>query len=352
MSADPFSLQQLAVTPGAHDYTQRDMAQRMRARVRDLPQGRPLAQSVGFMYERSGIERRHVEVRLRDLDLRDDWYRVVNEATLSMARRALDQLQQQGWDPQQCDGLVVVSATHSGFPSLGRRLQEELGLNPELLCHDLAGLGCAGPPQGWHLAHTLLESGQCESVCLVCVDAMGTYSETRKHHSPPSTSQLVAHCLASDGAAAAVLSSKPGPALLKYERATFKSRLWSDALDLNDLSADAQGQPLLTVGANIRGRLVNEVTPAIQALGEDPLLMHPGGVALMEAVRRQWPQRSDSVDVSLGVLREHGNVGAASALWVLADALERGLPVSPRLHLFALGPGIVTTLLTLHGAST
>lgn len=349
-------IRSLSVTSGRHTFSQRQLAEQLRARLGHLPESRQLAQRVAIIYEQSGIRQRHFELDPASVGQRPDWYRAVNEATLALASRALTALfAKSGESAADCDALVVVSASYSGFPSLGRRLQERFGFPRQALCFDLSGLGCAGTPQGLYLADLLLTTGRCQSVCLLCVDAMGVYSESRHHCETPTVSQLVAHCLASDGAAALVLS-RLGPtsqSLLRYCSSTLDTELWQGAMDQNDLTADAHNQPFLSVGKDLRTRLLAECQPYFtpQTLNS-PLLLHPGGMALMKSLGDHYPQLRDTVALSSAVLAENGNVGSPSVLFVLDAALRGGVPLGPRLGLFALGPGIVTTLLRLESVAT
>ena len=345
-------LKRLVITPGAHTRPQAELARDLRARIADLPGSRQITSVVGFVYERSGIKQRHFEIDLEEIERHDNWYGLVNQATFALGARALEQLFSEEISPADCDGLVVVASSYAGFPSLGRRLQARFGLPASAPCFDLTGLGCAGPTHGLYLAHTLLEQGACRDVCVLCVDAMGTHGQSRKHREVPVMSQLVAHCLASDGAAALVLGKDPGARpLLGYEACSLSSRLWPDSLDLNDFTASEDGQPYISVGSGIRTRLLEECavafTPEVLA---SPLYLHPGGAALMKIIADRFPELRETAALSLSVLAEHGNVGSPSLLWVLDQALARGLPVGPQVHLFALGPGIVSSMLRLEGA--
>ncbi|MEZ4451957.1 MAG: hypothetical protein R3B09_21015 [Nannocystaceae bacterium] len=347
------SLRRLVVEPGRYTYPQSELAAALRARVAALPDARPICQMVGFIAQQSGIDARHLEFEVDAIDARTDWYRLVNEATLSMARRAL--LSLCGGDVaelRRLDGLIAVSSSFAGFPALSRRLQADLGLDPGALCYDLAGLGCAGPTQGLFLADTLLSSGACRRVCVVCVDAMGTHGESRVHQTLPDVSQVVAHCLASDGAAAALLTAEDPdagePPVMTWRASAIDTRLWSDALDQNDFTASADNQPLIAVGKAIRTRFLDELAPFLtpEAVASS-MFIHPGGAALMTQMAKAYPSLEATVARSSHVLRTHGNVGSASVLFVLADALERDTPLTSECRLLALGPGIVSTLLTL-----
>ena len=131
---------------------------------------------------------------------------------------------------------------------------------------------------------------------------------------------------------------------------TLQCRQWPDSLDQNDLTADAQGRPYLSVGKAIRTRIVAETAEMFdEEVVSRPVLMHPGGPDLMRRVAEAVPELAATAERSLGVLRDHGNLGSASALFVLERALRDGVPLAPQFRLFALGPGIVTAMLRFDG---
>jgi alkylresorcinol/alkylpyrone synthase len=340
----------LVAVPGAHRHTQSNLAIRMRGKLAHLETAPRLKTMVKVVYARSGIEHRYFELPLDDLDRREDWYLAVNEATCSLGQRALQSLfASTDVRPADCDALVAVSSSHAGFPSLSRRLQADIGLPCTASAWDLGGLGCAGPTHGLALADMLLGTGQANTVCVVAVDVMGTHGELRRHRTPPDMSELVAHCLASDGAAAMIVSRDgEGKSLLEYREARLASHLWSDALAETDFTACSENQPRISVGPGIRTRLLDETSAFFSDLSdEDGLLMHPGGAALMDSVQRAHPRHAPSVEISRAVMRDNGNLGSPSVLWVLKRALEQRIDLGHNLILFALGPGIVTTALRI-----
>jgi alkylresorcinol/alkylpyrone synthase len=346
-------LQHLATVSGQHTYSQSALADALHAELSTVDGAEKVAQLVRFVYQHSTISERHLEVPLEECRVRGDWYALVNHATLTLAGRALDRLFAGGRaaPASACDGLVVVSSSFGGFPGLTRLLQEKHGFPLHALCFDLGALGCAGPTQGLALASMLLAQGACRNVCVVCADAMGTHGAARHHGRPPTMAQVVAHCLASDGAAALVVGRDPGARPpLSFRGAQLVNRLWPRSLDLNDFTADEDNQPLMSVGKDIRERVIQELEPLLDGdpLGE-PILFHPGGAALMKLIAERWPVLADTIALSSRVLERHGNLGSSSVLWVLAEALASGATLLPRLRLAALGPGIVSTVLLLDG---
>jgi alkylresorcinol/alkylpyrone synthase len=335
-----------ALVAGEHTESQPALAALMDAQLAECDAPARLRQQASFVYQRAGIAQRHFELPLSEAPRRGDWYRAVNESAERLGVRVLEQLAPDV--VADCDGLVCVSSSHAGFPSLSRVLQSTMGLRADALCFDLGGLGCAGPTHGLFMAHGLVQSGACERVCMLCVDVMGTQGTLRRHRTAPSLGQIVAHCLASDAGAAMIVSrQRPEGAALGYERAELVSQLWPASLDQNDLNACEDNQPFLAVGRGIRTRIVSEVAALFDELEGSNLLLHPGGQALMAALGDAHPELAESIAISSSVLGDHGNVGSSSLLWVVDQALARDFELAPRCTLFALGPGIVSTALTL-----
>lgn len=343
----------LVTVPGRHTVEQDELAEQMKTRLDGLPDPDQRGRLVGFVYAQSGIRSRHLELDPTGLDRRKDWIQVVNEATRVLAERTLAALRER--DPEgvaNADHFLVVTTSHVGFPSLSRTLQQSSGIPLDAVCYDVAGLGCAGPTHGLHLAWTMLREGR--SVVLLFVDTMATWAACRSFDEVPPINEVVAHCLASDGAAALVLGAEPGPSpLYGAGRCTLRTQLWPDSLDQNDFNAGTAGRPFLSVGKDIRTRLVDETVGVFDAERRlEPMLLHPGGPDLMKRLGDAVPELGVPIRTSLGVLQQHGNLGSASVLFVLEQWLRDGGPLGPRFHMFALGPGIVTSLLTVEGAES
>lgn len=191
------------LVPGEQTVDQGQLALRMDTTLAACGAPSRLRQQAAFVFQRAGVARRHFELSLDESAARRDWFRATGRASERLARRALEAVDSSVLGA--CDGLVCVSSSHAGFPSLSRVLQDGLGLARSTLCFDLAGLGCAGPTHGLFLADTLLSRGACAAVCVVCVDVMGTQSALRRHVTVPTVAQMVADGLASDAAGVVVV---------------------------------------------------------------------------------------------------------------------------------------------------
>src|ERR1044071_4619784 len=155
-NTDQFYLRRIVTTHGEHSYPQEQLSKEMYATLSTLPDAEGILKMVGFIYDHSKIRQRHFEFDLAEVKARSVWSRFVNKASHWMAVRALKTLfAEQDITPADCDGFIVVSSTHNGFPGLSRKLQGRFGFPLEAVCYDLGSFGCAGGPPALYLAQML-----------------------------------------------------------------------------------------------------------------------------------------------------------------------------------------------------
>jgi len=348
--AQRFHLRSLVAVPGAHSYSQTHMLEDFSARIGRLPDAGAVLDKAKTIYGNSDVDTRHLELSIEELDKRRDqsgWHPIAKDAIMSLGRRAIEQALSEGTAASECDALVVVASNYDGFPGPSRRLAEAMGFRRDVLFFDLATLGCGGANHGIQLAQLLVESGRCKTVCLVSAEILGTHIQVRRYRALPSVSQIVAHVLPSDGAAAMIFSREAGPrSLLSYGSLRFDLRSWPGSNEYMVAGTSNDGEPFGSLDKNIRTRLLDEsadlLTP--EAIAE-PMFIHGGGTALLRRVAEAVPQLSASAELSAAVLRENGNMSAPTVLHVLARALRERMPVAPRFRLLAFGPGVYSTLL-------
>ncbi len=345
----------LSTVPGAHSYSQKELLADYTGRVGRLADSAPLLEKIAGTYENSGVNTRHFEFPIAELDRRHatiSSHPIVNEALLTLGRRTLEKLfaQDHGIQIKDCDALVVVGSNFDGFPGMSRRLSEALGFRDDVVFYDLAGLACGGANHGLGLANLLLETGRCKTVCLLFIDVLGTFNQLRRMDTLPSRSEVVGRVLSSDGAAGLVLSAEPGPgSLFSYSRFEFRLHAWPDSVKYAYTETSANGEPYGSVGKDIRTRMLDESAHMLTAeVVAEPIFFHPGGIALLRGLAEFAPRLSDTVGLSAEILGAHGNLSSPTVLYVLKRALERGVPIHPRLRLLAFGPGIYTTLSCFH----
>lgn len=342
-----YHVRSFVTVPGANSYSQADMHADFCRRIRSLPGAEELRERIQTVYDRSAVDTRHLELPIDEIDRRREtmgWHPIVREVLLSLGRRALDRVfsgPESDTRVAECDALIVVASNFDGFPGPSRLLAEAMGFRPDAVFYDLGSQGCGGANHAIHLAQMLLETGRCKTVCLLCVDALGTHIQSRIYGALPSLSEIVARVLPSDGAAALILSSAPEPRpVFSYGSGDLQLHAWRDSTDYGCTRTGDDGEPYGQVAKHLRDRVAEETSGLVGIL-DDPICVHPGGIAIL---RNLAPSVGPSIEISAAVLREHGNMGAPTVLFVLAKALELGMRIEPRLRLLAFGPSLYTTL--------
>ena len=306
------------------------------------------------VFSNAGIERRYSCVPL-------DWYNQdhswsdrnqlyidnARELLVEAGRAALDAA---GTDPADIDSIVTVSTTGIATPSLDAYLLERLGLRPTTRRLPIFGLGCAGGVLGLGRAGEIATASPEGCVLFLVVELCGLTFRRRDR----SKSNFVATALFGDGAAGAVLAgpradgSSDAPALAGWGEHT-----WPSSLDVMGWRVEDDGLAVVfsrDIPAIVRERLAEATDGFLenQTLGRadiDHYICHPGGAKVLDALEDLYDLHRGSLTLSREVLRDYGNMSAATVLFVLERALEEGR--RGRLLLTTLGPGFTAGFATL-----
>jgi alkylresorcinol/alkylpyrone synthase len=351
-----YALAQIAAVAGAHRYAQSALHADFRAQMQGLNATQAQLTSVDKLFQGSEIQSRYLEVSLADLKQQREthtWHSIVRDAIVQLGARCLAELVSQGAEISKFDALVVVASGYDGLPGPSRRLSEHMGFRTDAVCYDVANLGCGGANHGILLANMLLETQRAQTVCVVCVDLLGTHIHARKYPSFPTVPELVARILPADGAAALVLTSDralPAHMRFSYDSVALQVHAWPNSVAHTLAATDAAGEPYGRIGKELRDRLLEESTPLLrQAAAEGAALIHGGGIALLRNARGAFPQLAFGADLATTILQNFGNMGAPTILFSLLDFLNGNQPASPKLHLMTFGPGVYSSLVTFDG---
>ena len=277
---------------------------------------------------------------------RNDLY--IDNATALIERAAQSCLDAAGVDASAVDGLIVVSTTGIATPSLDARLMSRMPFRRNVERLPIFGLGCAGGVLGLARAAALACAAPERLYLLVVVELCGLTFR----HADRSKSNLVASALFGDGAAAALVSCNgDGPNIVGWGE-----HLWPDSLDVMGWGVSGDGLSVIfsrdiptIVTAEFRAATVafleaHDLSPS----DIDTYICHPGGAKVLDALEAVLELAPGGLHYSRQILRDYGNMSAATVLFVLEAALnndERG-----RLLLSSLGPGFTCGFLTLEAA--
>ena len=240
------------------------------------------------------------------------------------ANRALAQA---GLTTADVDGLVINSCTGYLCPGLTSYVAEAMGLPAHVRPFDLQGMGCGGALPNLETAHNYLQAHPDSTVLAVAVEMC---SATIYFDEAPDI--LISNALFGDGAAAVVLTNRPGPGgirlrgfaagLYPHDRGHLHYRTENSKLR-NVLSPEVP-----SVGARhsqeVIGRLLADAGVDCDAI--DHWVVHPGGYKVIDAVQNTMGLPPEALEPSRAVLYRYGNMSSASVLFVLDEVLRTRSP--------------------------
>ena len=295
------------------------------------------------VYDNAGIATRYSCVPL-------DWYssasgykernQVFLDNAVPLLHRAAEScLAKAGVMPSEIDCLVTVCTSGIATPSLDARLMERMPFRRDVQRLPVFGLGCAGGVLGLGRAAAMARAMPGSNILLLVVELCGLTFRS----GDLSKSNVIATALFGDGAAAALLRcdrTAVGPELASWGEYT-----WPGTLDVMGWLVEDDGFGVLfsrdipTIVREKYGAAVDAFL-ARHALKRDDLdgtLCHPGGAKVVDALETVFGRAPGGMAHERAVLRDYGNMSAATVMFVVERALRRGL--HGRHLVSALGPG-------------
>ncbi|RLN18188.1 3-ketoacyl-CoA synthase 12-like [Panicum miliaceum] len=283
-----------------------------------------------------------------------------------------------GLGPRDVDVLVVNVSTFHPAPSLASRIVRAYGMRDDVASYNLSGMGCAGVLVAVDLARNALRARSPRPALALVVSAECI---APNWYTGQDRSMMLGHCLFRCGGSAALLTSDP--ALLG--RAKMELRLMvrtTVAADDDAHSAivhreDHEGRVGISLSKSLPKVAVRAFTANIKSLaprilpatelarfaaavacrkllrrggaagatinfkaGADHFCLHPGGVAVIDAVKRSMGLEERDVEPSRMMLHRWGNTSASSVWYVLSYMEAKGrLKRGDRVLMVGFGSG-------------
>src|SRR6516162_892175 len=306
------------------------------------------------VFTNTGIRTRYSCVPIEWYDREHGWAernRIYLASALDLLEAATRQLlDRTGRNKRDIDSIVVVSTTGIATPSLDALLIERMGLRSTVQRLPIFGLGCAGGVLG--LARAASQAAVAPGgIVLFLVVELCALSFRRDDWSK---SNIVATALFGDGAAAALLSTEgEGPALVASGEYT-----WPGSLDVMGWEVADDGLRAI-FSRDIPKLVTTHLQDAASAflarhgLGIDDIdrfICHPGGAKVLAAIEHAFGLAQGALVEARAVLRDYGNMSAATVMFVLERMLAKARAAGARWEralLNALGPGFTTGFLVL-----
>jgi alkylresorcinol/alkylpyrone synthase len=244
------------------------------------------------------------------------------------------------------DTVVTVCSTGIATPSLEARVARRMGFRTDISRVPVFGLGCAGGTSGLSIAARLAQARPGTNVLLVTIELCSL----ALRHDELTKANIVATSLFGDGAAAMVLrAGDGGPTRIENSG----EYLWPDTLGIMGWSVDPEG-----FGVIFRRTIPDFVTahlnPAVKEIlagmelsmaDIDQFICHPGGAKVIGALETALALGQGTLVHERQVIADYGNMSSPTVLFVLEQALSKGLP--SRSLLTALGPGFTASCVAL-----
>ena len=301
------------------------------------------------VYENAGIESRYSSVPLTWIAGDKGWRerdQVYTQSAVDLLEEAaLACLRQAGLRPEDVDGILVASTTGIATPSLDALLLERIPFRRDIQRLPVFGFGCAGGVLGLARTAALSKAAPGETWLFLVVELCCLTFRP----GDMSKSNIIATALFGDGAAAALVScGESGPRLTAWGEHT-----WPDSLDIMGWTIEEDGFGVLfsrDIPALVRDKLRPEVDAFLMRHGFgakdiNSWLFHPGGVKVLDALEDGFGVPRGGLQHARSVLRDYGNMSAATVMFVLQSALKNG--AEGRMLAGALGPGFTAGFLLL-----
>ncbi|MGF1639503.1 MAG: type III polyketide synthase [Rhodospirillales bacterium] len=339
MDAAPPRLLSLATVVPPHRLRQRDVQGRAPAIFREDPAAVDRLMPV---FANAGIESRYSCVPAPWYEDDHGWpdrnALYIGASLELLTAAAARALAGAGLDAAAIDAIVCVSTTGIATPSLDARLLDRLPFRRDVRRLPVFGLGCAGGVLGLARAADMAAARPASRGLLLVVEPCALTFRRRDR----STANIVAAALFGDGAAAAVLSTAgDGPAIVAAGEHT-----WPDSASIMGWGVEADGLAVIfsrDIPQLIRSRLPAVVDDFLGRNGLtradiDRFVCHPGGAKVVDALEQALALPPGALDHSRGVLRDFGNMSAATVLFVLERTWAVG-DLRGRALMTAVGPG-------------
>jgi len=303
------------------------------------------AERISTIFRNAGVEERYTVLPPAKL-LRNMSFgarnRIYVENAKLMGRKVLERLFDDfGVDPAEIDLLITTSCTGFMIPSVDAYLMNLFPFRRDVRRLPITELGCASAAASLGMAHNYI-AGRDDATVLVLAIEMCSLNfqptDTTADH-------IISTAIFGDGAAAAVITTTPGPGLHITDTTTL---FFPGTTDFMGFDVRNTGFHIF-LSRRIPEFLHSNIRPAVEEFlraascspGDiDAWLMHPGGGKILQSIERALGLNEDDTRHSRAVLRRFGNLSSATILFILEDYIrEAKKKAGSKQVIGAVGPG-------------
>ena len=344
-------LASLATAVPPFDLAQADVAERAATLFAPMEGG---FHRLAPVYRNARIETRHACVPL-------DWFvephgfpernaLFLQHATDLLVEAAAKALAEANLHPSEIDTIVTVSSSGIATPGLDARVMARLPFRRDVQRLPIFGLGCAGGVLGLSRAAAMAKAAPESHVLLLVVELCSLTFRRQDR----SKSNMVATALFGDGAAAAVVSCRTDTVAADAPRlGPWGEHTWPDSLDVMGWEVADDGLKVV-FSRDIPSLVRESLRPVVDEFlarheirlrDIEAFVCHPGGAKVVDALEDCFDLPRGALTHARDTLRDHGNMSAATVLFMLRATLDAQL--SGRRLLSTLGPGFTAAMMVI-----
>jgi predicted naringenin-chalcone synthase len=216
---------------------------------------------------------------------------------------------------------------------------ERLGLSRSIRVYDLVGSGCGGAIPNLQVAESLLKTNGGGVVVSVAVEICSSVFRMGND-----LSLILSNALFSDGAAAAVLMTKPSGFELVASAGRYVPEQ-RDAIRFVHKEGQLHNQLSLRLPELVKKCAAEVVDDLMSAHGlkTDDIkhwAFHTGGEKIINAVRDEIGVPEERLRATREVLAQYGNMSSPTVWFVLKELLQNGISAGEWCIMVAFGAGL------------
>ena len=353
-------------------YPQTFAAESMKGWVRENKSGR----YVDKVYSQSGIETRHSVIANLggegsdsaclfqiDGEMQHPSTAARNDVFTTESRKIVREVAARA--VAKCEGVSAKDITHvitvscTGFYNPGPDLEviKALDLPATTQRYHLGFMGCYAAFPALKMASQFCAADPGANVLIVCVELCSLHMQLKDD-----LDSVVANSVFADGAAAAIVNSRPPEAGKRaFDLRNFVCRLAVEgesdmAWDIGDQGFNIVLSKYVAkiIGAGIHEIITEVLGDSGLAIGDiDTWAVHPGGRAILDKVAESLGIEPQQINASREILSTYGNMSSATILFVLKSILENpDTPDGMKVMAMAFGPGFTIETAVLDAVIT
>lgn len=260
-----------------------------------------------------------------------------------IARRALDRCP--GVSPADITHVITVSCTGFFNPGPDLLVIDALDLSPKVERYHLGFMGCYAAFPALKMASQFCALNESANVLIICLELCSIHLQNKDD-----LDSIVANSVFADGAAAAIVSSRPpepgerGFSIEHFGCNLAREGVGDMAWDIGDHGFNIVLSKYVAriIGAGIKG-LIDEVFSGSDFSPDDIVhwAVHPGGRAILDKVESGLDLQSHQLRASRETLSSFGNMSSATILFVLSAIMnDEKTNDGDAVCAMAFGPGL------------